>query len=125
MDINQLKVSGNLRAISDLLGQGGVGDPMEEANNVGDWEPDIIDIRKFVILFWGDLGMAERIMSLLEQRSIEATLWRRYQFMVFIMGLFHLKMACADTLWWIFIEPKISRDDMNSLMHFVALHRPR
>jgi hypothetical protein len=125
MDINQSKVSGNLRAIPDLRGQGGVGDPKEDANNIGDWDPDIVDIQAFVLLFWGDLGTAERILSLLGRRSIEATPWRRYQYVVFVMGLFHLKMACADALWRIFIEPKISRDDVNSLMHLVALHRPR
>jgi hypothetical protein len=41
------------------------------------------------------------------------------------MGLFHLKMACADALWRIFIEPKNARSDTNSLLQFVAQHRPR
>jgi hypothetical protein len=125
MDINQSKVAGNLRAIPDLLVQGGVGDPTEGVSDDDKWEPDIVDIRAFVVLFWGNLGTAEQIMSLLERQSIEATPWRCYQYVVFIMGLFHLKMVCADALWQIFIEPKISRDDVNSLMHFVALHRPR
>jgi hypothetical protein len=125
MDINQSKVSGNLRAAVDLLGQGGVGDPTDSANEDDIWEPDIVDITAFVILFWGDLGTGERILSLLERRSLEASPWRRYQYMVFVMGLFHLKMACADAIWRIFIEPKVAREDVNSLMHFVALHRPK
>jgi hypothetical protein len=60
---------------------------------------DIEDIWQFVVLFWGDLGMAERIMSILKWWSIESTPWCYHQFMVFVMGLFHLKMACADALW--------------------------
>jgi hypothetical protein len=41
------------------------------------------------------------------------------------MGFFHLKMACADAIWRIFIEPKNARVDPNSLMAYVAQHRPR
>jgi hypothetical protein len=41
---------------------------------------------------------------------------------VFVMSLFNLKMACADAIWCIFIEPKAARDDAMSLMHFVALN---
>ena len=40
------------------------------------------------------------------------------------MGLFHLKMACADAIWRIFIEPKAGRMDANSLLLFVAQYRP-
>ena len=41
------------------------------------------------------------------------------------MGFFHLKMACADAIWRIFLENKKARLDENSLMHFVALHHPK
>jgi hypothetical protein len=41
------------------------------------------------------------------------------------MGLFHLKMGAVDAIWRIFIEPKVGREDQPSLMHFVALLRPR
>jgi hypothetical protein len=34
-------------------------------------------------------------------------------------------MAAADAIWWIFIEPKAGREDATSLMHFVALQRPK
>lgn len=37
------------------------------------------------------------------------------------MGLFHLKMACADTIWRIFIQSKKSCDCINSLMQYVSL----
>ncbi|KAJ7800011.1 hypothetical protein B0H13DRAFT_2244977 [Mycena leptocephala] len=59
------------------------------------------------------------------RRSIESTPWLRYQFVVFVMGFFHLKMAAADALWRIFIEPKQGRQDDNSLMAYVTQSRPR
>ena len=128
MDINQSKVSGNISVIPELLQQGGVGDPAEELR-LGEYlssqETDTVDITKFVALFFGDLETFERVQSLLQRRSLEETPWRRYQYVVFVMGLFHLKMACADAIWRIFIHPHTARDGVNSLMHFVALNRPR
>jgi hypothetical protein len=35
---------------------------------------------------------------LLESRSVERTPWWWFQFIVYVMGLFHLKMACADAI---------------------------
>ena len=123
MDINQSKVSGNIQAIEELIQQGGVGDPEVDGSSVR--ESDVTDIREHVVLFHGDLGTGERVESLLERRSLEKTVTNRFQFVIFVFGLFHFKMACADALWRIFIEPKLSRDDDNSLMRFVAQHRPR
>lgn len=83
------------------------------------------DMRKYVILFHGDLGTAERVLGIRQQRAIEETAYRRYQFIVFIIGLFHLKMACADAIWRIFIQPLDSRVDVNSLMEMVGKYRDR
>ncbi|KAJ7710452.1 hypothetical protein B0H17DRAFT_1155424 [Mycena rosella] len=123
LDIKQSTVSGNIEVIPELLEQGGVGDPSQEDGSI--WERTVISMIAFVILFHGDLGTGERLMSVLQRRSIEHSPWQRYQFLVFITGLFHLKMACADAIWRIFIEPKAGREDANSLMHFVAQHRPK
>ncbi|KAJ6467053.1 hypothetical protein C8R47DRAFT_1179942 [Mycena vitilis] len=122
LDIKQSTVAGNLQAIPEFLAQGGVGDPSEK--NEGIWERDVLSIVPYVVLFHGDLGTGERIASLMQRRSIEDTPWRRYQYVIFIMGLFHLKMAAADAIWRIFIEPKDGRQDPTSLMHFVAMLRP-
>ncbi|KIM76705.1 hypothetical protein PILCRDRAFT_77537, partial [Piloderma croceum F 1598] len=108
MDINQSKVSGNIRAIANLMEQG-----------------DIVDMREHVILFHGYLGTYERVLGMLLRRSLEMTACRRYQFIVFLMGVFHLKMACADALWRIFIDPGTSRLDVNSLLQFVAQYHSR
>ncbi|KAJ6583724.1 hypothetical protein B0H10DRAFT_1726955, partial [Mycena sp. CBHHK59/15] len=123
LDIKQSTVAGNLQAIPEFLEQGGVGDPSEDKE--GNWERNVLSIILYVVLLHGDLGTGERIMSLLQRRSIEDTPWRRYQYVIYIMGLFHLKMAAADAIWRIFIEPKTGREDPTSLMHFVALHRPK
>ncbi|KAJ7216067.1 hypothetical protein GGX14DRAFT_562506 [Mycena pura] len=123
MDTKQSTVTGNLKVVPDLLQQGGVGDPTQEDNNV--WECTMRSIVAYVVLFHGDLGTGERLMSLLQRRSIEHTPWQRYQYVIYIVGLFHLKMACADAIWRIFIEPKKGREDANSLMHFVAQQREK
>jgi hypothetical protein len=123
MDIKQSTVPGNIAVIPELLEQGGVGDPSQDNNSI--WERNVLSMLAYVILFHGDLGTGERIMSLLQRRSIEHSPWQRYQYVIYVIGLFHLKMACADAIWRIFIEPKAGRDDQNSLMNFVALHRPK
>ncbi|KAJ7908542.1 hypothetical protein B0H13DRAFT_2233244 [Mycena leptocephala] len=123
LDVKQSTVAGNLQAIPKFLEQGGVGDPSEKVEGI--WERNVLSIIAYVILFHGDLGTGERIMSLLQRRAIEDTPWRRYQYVIYIMGLFHLKMAAADAIWRIFIEPKIGREDQTSLMHFVAMLRPK
>ena len=125
MDINQSKVSGNIRAITNLLDQGGVGDPDEGMEENSEYERDVVDMRKYVILFHGDLGTFERVLGVLQRRALEETALRRYQFLIFIIGIFHLKMACADALWRIFIDPKTARIDVNSLLQFVAQYRLR
>lgn len=124
MDINQSKVSGNIEAIQNLLNQGGVGDPDEDLRE-DQWSTALVSIRSYVVLFHGDLGTMERVQSLLERRSLESTPWRRYQYLIFVMGLFHLKMACADAIWRIFISPREARIDQSSILQLVAIQRPK
>ena len=68
MDINQSKVAGNIQAITELLGQGDVGDPTMSSDSVR-------DMHEYVVLLHDDLGTAERVQSLMEWRSIKATPW--------------------------------------------------
>ena len=84
-----------------------------------------VGIEDFVVLFHGDLGTGERISQGLIRRSIEKTPWDRYQFVIFVMGLFHLKMACADAIWRVFIKPLTARADPDSIMQHVGILRPR
>jgi len=91
MDINQSKVSGNIRAIVNLLDQGSVGDPTEAVHKDSEYENNLVTMLAFVILFHGDLGTFERVMSILQRRSLEATAYRRYQFVVFLRASSTLK----------------------------------
>lgn len=117
MDINQSTVQGNADAITNLCKQAGIGDRTvdEGAEDIGD----------HVILVHGDLLTCERVQSLQASRGVEKTPWLRFAFVIFVMGLFHLKMACADAIWKIFIQPKQARGDNTSLFQLVAEIRPK
>ena len=117
LDISPNAPAQNAEAIESLLRQAGVGDPSED--------PRVEAIGNHAILISGDLLTGERIRSLLDSRSEEATPWRRMQFVVYVMGLFHLKMACADVIWRIFILPKKARNDETSLMQQISQIRPK
>ncbi|KZT73987.1 hypothetical protein DAEQUDRAFT_660790, partial [Daedalea quercina L-15889] len=78
-----------------------------------------------VILVHGDLATCKRVQSLRQSRGEEATPFRRFQLVIFIIVLFHLKMACADGIWKIFIQPKKAQEDETSLMKQVAEIRPK
>ncbi|KAI6097502.1 hypothetical protein F5141DRAFT_1011335, partial [Pisolithus sp. B1] len=58
-------------------------------------------------------------------RSIESTSWNHLQHVVFIPGLFHLKMACVDILWHCFIQPLAVCKDEMSLMQDIAQLCPK
>jgi len=90
MEYSNSTVSGNLSTIQNLMEQGGVGDP----DNV-EIEYAVEDMTLHVILFHGDLGTGDRIFSLQLRRSIEDSPWDRFQYVIFVPGLFHVKMACA------------------------------
>jgi len=118
MDINNSTVSRNIQAVVSLLAQGGVHDP-------ADTNFDGPDISQHVVLFHGDLGTGERLQAAQIRRSIEATPWDRLQYVVYIPGLFHLKMACVDAIWRLFLQPLAAREDETSLMRDVTHLRPK
>ncbi|OBZ67433.1 hypothetical protein A0H81_12571 [Grifola frondosa] len=117
MDINQSTVQGNADALTNLFKQGGIGDPNEQ--------PGVVDVGDHVIIVHGDLSTCERVQSVQMSRAEERTPWRRFQNVKFGNGLFHLKMACADAIWKVFIYPKNSREDDTSLMRMIAEIRPK
>ncbi|KAG1857237.1 hypothetical protein C8R48DRAFT_749020 [Suillus tomentosus] len=119
MDVNNSTVAGNIQAIESLMMQGGICDPAEVED---DESPDVLE---YIVLVHGDLGTGERIASLQQHWSIEKTPWRQFQHIVFVPGLFHLKMAAADAIWRALIQPTSARQDLTSLMHDIAQLRPR
>ncbi|KIL66327.1 hypothetical protein M378DRAFT_39923, partial [Amanita muscaria Koide BX008] len=117
LDINPSTVGGNADVLTSIFRQAGIGDPSEVSH--------VQDIGEHVVLVSGDLLTGERIRSLQESRSIEATKWRRLDFVVFVMGLFHFKMACADAIWRLFINAVKGRSDHTSLIEMIGQIRPR
>lgn len=120
MNIKESTTDGNIDVVESLLRQGGIGEPAdEEFDSTKD-----VDISEHVILFHGDLLTKERLDSVRDSRRIEATPKNRFQYVVFIPGLFHFKMACADALWRTWIQPTDGRKDPNSLFQHTGILRP-
>ncbi|KAH9008001.1 hypothetical protein EDB85DRAFT_1843007, partial [Lactarius pseudohatsudake] len=94
MKIKQSSVDGNIEVMGNLLRQGGLGDPTDPGFDTrGD-----VDISEFVLLIHGDLLTKEHLDTVRDSRRIEDTPKDRFQYVVFIPGLFHYKMACVDAL---------------------------
>ncbi|KAG8710060.1 hypothetical protein FRC11_004920 [Ceratobasidium sp. 423] len=87
------------------------------------------DLEEYVILCHGDLGTGKNIASLQASRCIEKTARRRLQYIIFICGWFHTRMAMADALWRLWIEPERPRTGHathpHSIFQLCALLRPR
>lgn len=103
-----------------MLAQAGVGDHGSDSSGL-----DEADIAPFVQLVHGDLGTMERVISAMERRAIDMTPEDRLQFVVFVFGLFHFKMAAADAIWRLLVTPKDARKDPTSFMAFVERLRPK
>ncbi|KIL55117.1 hypothetical protein M378DRAFT_91388 [Amanita muscaria Koide BX008] len=101
--------------------QGGVVPPTQTEEFIY----EIHDNNLYIVLFHGDLGTGDRIFSIQLRRSIEKTPWNRFQYVVFVPGLFHVKMACADALHRLFILLMKSREDDTSLMGDVKILRSK
>ncbi|KAI6165584.1 hypothetical protein EDD17DRAFT_1774717 [Pisolithus thermaeus] len=125
MDINNSTVSGNIEAVIALLGQGGIRDPAVISEENHDNDVDLLDVSEYVILIHGNLSTGEWLQAAQLCCSIKSTAWNCLQHIVFIPGLFHLKMACADVLWCCFIQLSAACEDEMSLMCDIAQLRPK
>jgi hypothetical protein len=121
MHVCNSTVSGNICSVVELLQQGGIEDPAD----VADPDTDMSDMTEYVMLFHGDLGTGERLLAAQQRRAIEETPWKRFQHVIFIPGLFHLKMASADAIWRTFLQPISARDDDSALMRDIGILRPK
>ena len=117
MDISNSTVAGNIDTIINLLEQTGL----------GEYEPPIpttpLDSR--VLLCHGDLGTGDQINSARQWRSIETTPRNRFQFVVFVMGLFHAKMACTEAIWRTFLKDTKAKSGSTSFYSDFKILRPR
>ncbi len=116
MDINPSTVSGNIDVLYNMYAQTGVGDSHED--------PRVKDIAEYVTLVHGDLGSYEHVRSAMRRRLQENTPFLRLQSVVFVPGLFHLKMAAADAIWRALVAPTGARQDATSFMRIAAKLRP-
>ncbi|KAI0348738.1 hypothetical protein OH77DRAFT_1432637, partial [Trametes cingulata] len=115
MDINQSKVSGNIEALAHMLTQAGVGDPASRARtHSGD---PVEDISEFVMLVHGDLGTYERVLTAQRRRRQELTPCNRLQYVVFVPGLFQLKMAAADAISFSKLMGKLRPNESSRLIN--------
>lgn len=76
-------------------------------------------LEESVVLVHGDLATKERIDALRKMRSIEHSAKNRLDFVVFVPGLFHLKMAATDAFWRIHVEPLAGRDDTVGFFQYI------
>ncbi|PSR90830.1 hypothetical protein PHLCEN_2v4799 [Hermanssonia centrifuga] len=117
---NNSEISGNIETIRHILEQAGLGVPGWESGDRA-----TTDTSEYVLLFHGDLGTGEKLESALEWRGADYTPASRLQNIIFVLGGFHLKMACFEGCWRVFIKPDEGRDDSTSVMSDVAVIRER
>ncbi|KAI0685126.1 hypothetical protein BC835DRAFT_1290988, partial [Cytidiella melzeri] len=79
-----------------------------------------INIAQFVQLVHGDFGTMEQVITAMDQSAIEMAPEDRLQFVFFVFGLLHFKMAAADAIWWVLVTPMDARKDVRGFMAFVS-----
>jgi hypothetical protein len=116
-------VPGTIAGLSKLLLQMGIW-PGESSDLERD--PLLVRLDGLVMFLHCDLGALEKVLSAQRVRSIEATPEHKLESLVPVLGLFHLKMACADAIWRILIHKKPGQgiNDPNSLFSMLAKLRP-
>ncbi|KAI0632072.1 hypothetical protein C8Q77DRAFT_1060511 [Trametes polyzona] len=124
MDHNLSTVAGNLAAIHEIYQQAGVGDPQAAHGRSRRTGEPVVDISRYAVLWNGDMGTFERVLSAIRRRSVENTPYDRLQSMVFVMGLFHFKMAAADAIWRFLVTPDAARRDELGFYKIAAKLRP-
>ncbi|KAH8979609.1 hypothetical protein EDB92DRAFT_1806329 [Lactarius akahatsu] len=117
MKIKQSSVDGNIEVMENLLRQGGLGNPTElDFESNGD-----VDILDFVLLVHGNLLTKERLDTVQDSQCIEDTPKNCFQFVIFVLGLFHYRMACVDALWRTYLQVKEGHEDVNSTYQHVGI----
>ena len=99
MKLDNSTVSGNIDAMEGIQQQGGLKKKDPEHPTL------LTDVPEYVQLVCGDLGTAERIESGKRRRAMDLFPSNTLSDMIFIPGMFHVKMALVDMLWRLFIKP--------------------
>ncbi|KAK0455373.1 uncharacterized protein EV420DRAFT_1272688 [Desarmillaria tabescens] len=88
-----------------------------------DWTDE--ELKRFIELIHGDLATREQYEGLQRMQVIEKSAKNHLDFVVFVLGLFHLKMAAANAYWRIHMEPKPDRDEPVGLFEYINYLRPK
>ncbi|KAJ3768643.1 hypothetical protein FB446DRAFT_650151 [Lentinula raphanica] len=83
------------------------------------------ELERYVEFFHGDLGTLERIEGLRKMRWIEGSAQNRLDFLLFIPGLFHMKMAAADAYARIHVTPVANRGEKLGVNEYLNHLRPK
>jgi hypothetical protein len=95
MPIKQSTTDENIMVIDILLRQG----------VIGEWEDIRFDLQ-YVLLIHGDFLTKEQLDVIIKSQHIEDTPKHCFQHIMFVPGLFHFKIVCADALWHTWIQPQ-------------------
>ncbi|KAJ3730829.1 hypothetical protein C8R42DRAFT_545138, partial [Lentinula raphanica] len=82
-------------------------------------------LEQYLEFFHGDLGTLERIEGLKKMRSIEGSAQNRLDFLLYIPGLFHMKMAAADAYARIHVAPMENRGEKLGVNEYLNYLRPK
>ena len=77
------------------------------------------------MLFHGDLGTLERIEGLKRMQQIEHSTKNRLNFLVFVPGLFHMKMAAADAYACIHVQPVANHSEKLGVNEYLNYLHPK
>ncbi|KAG2034845.1 hypothetical protein BDR03DRAFT_935057 [Suillus americanus] len=108
----------------DLFRQGGIGDKRDSSFNA---DHDV-DMTKHIIIVHGDLLTKERLDTVCNSRRIEHTPKNRLQYVIFLPGLFHYKMACIlrpDEMGKIVSKPGFRRTPQMSPLRSLSIASTR
>ena len=119
MRLDNSTVSGNIDAMEGIKVQGGL--KKKDAS-----QPDLpTHLSEYVQLVCGDLGTAERIDAAKRRRAMDIFESNQMFDLIFIPGMFHVKMALVDLLWRLFIQPFQGKFDPTSALASTKFLCPR
>ncbi|QRV78881.1 hypothetical protein RhiJN_06896 [Ceratobasidium sp. AG-Ba] len=114
MNISLSTSHGSAMALENILKQGGAIREQRKAH---------------ILLMHADLGAGKKYLGLQESRGIKDDAWDRLQFIIFLPGWFHIRIALADAMHRLWMLPERSRaghpTHPHSLFHLCTLLRPR
>ena len=100
----------NIEVLNDMMKQMGL---------------DCGTVDKCVVLMSGDLGVIERIVAIWQSHRIEFNLSECLQFVIVMIGLFHVKMACMDAFWRTYIQPTAICDFGGAIYQYMEMLNPK